>query len=84
MNHNQLDFESDFMSNLRDFLRRHTGFRSDDYSEFRFQNLFDIPAKIREVMKDLRNSPQIYTLNCFTKGSINEDILESKEKITEI
>lgn len=84
MNHNQLDFESDFMSNLRDFLKRHTGFKSDDYTEFRFQNLFDIPAKIREVIKDLRNTTQTLNLNCFNKGSINEDVLESKDKSTEI
>ncbi len=84
MNHNQLDFEVDFLNNLRDFLRRHTGFKSDDYYEFKFFYLFDVPKKIKELIRELRSAPQVYTLNCFNKGTINEDVIESKEKSTDM
>lgn len=84
MNHNQLDFESDFMSNLRDFLRRHTGYKSDDYGEFKFQNLFDVPFKIKEIIRELRNAPQFVAFNCFNKESINDPIIEDPENNDEL
>jgi abhydrolase domain-containing protein 17 len=80
MNHNQLDFESDFMYNLRDFLRRHTGYKSDDYSDFKFSHLFEVPFKIKEIIRELRIAPQYVSFNCFNKECINDDVIEAPEK----
>jgi hypothetical protein len=84
MNHNQLDFESDFMYNLKDFLRRHTGYRSDDYCELKFQSLFEVPLKIKEVIRELRMAPQYVAFNCFNKETINDNVIETPEKNSDI
>jgi len=84
MNHNQLDFEIDFINNLKDFLRRHTAFKSDEYYEFTHHNIFDVPLKIKEIIREMKMAPQTITFNCFTAENINNHVIESRDKNTEI
>ena len=78
MNHNQFDYEMDLIYPLKDFLRRHTGFKSGESSDILLPNsLFEIPLKIKEALIRL-NLTKINNINsCF--GDKDNNFIE-KEK----
>lgn len=51
MDHNQFDYENDFIIPLKDFLRRHTTFNSNESMKNVFPNfLYEVPIKMKKMI----------------------------------
>jgi hypothetical protein len=86
MNHNQFDYETDLIYPLKEFLRRHTGFRTDDPSDLKIlPSIFDIPLEIREVIDNLKVNKNCGLSMCFGRESLhNVEGNETKEKDSDV
>jgi hypothetical protein len=57
MNHNQFDYENDLILPLKDFLRRHTGFKSGESANIQIpDSIYETPAYIKESIISMRNN----------------------------
>ena len=81
MNHNQFDYEMDLIFPLKDFLRRHTGFKSSETCDIEVPSFyFDIPLPVREMFKSIKakNTKSSMT-SCFC-GDNPDNLIEKENK----
>ncbi len=56
MNHNQFDYEEDLIYPLKEFLRRHTGFKTNETFAINIpENMYETPPYIKEAIYNMRN-----------------------------
>ena len=81
MNHNQFDYESDLIYPLKDFLRRHTGFRTGEFSDVEIPSIFiEIPLPVKEMINNVKvQSNQKGFSSCFCGDVDSNNIKDNKE-----
>ncbi len=53
MDHNQFDYENDFIQPLKDFLRRHTAFNSNESMKYVFpKSFYEVPTQMQMVIEN--------------------------------
>ena len=57
MDHNQFDYDNDFIQPFKDFLRRHTSFNSSDTMKYVFPTSFyEIPPQIQLMIENQKKN----------------------------
>jgi len=60
MDHNQFDYDNDFIQPLKDFLRRHTAFNSGDTMKYVFPSTFyEIPTQIQMMIENYKKNAKL-------------------------
>jgi predicted RNA-binding protein len=81
MNHNQFDYENDLIYPLKDFLRRHTGFKTTDLSDIEIPSMFfEVPSSVKEMINNYKfKENQKGMSSCFC-GDAERNIIREAEK----
>lgn len=71
MNHNQFDYECDLIFPFKDFLRRHTGFKSDEIINILLPyHIYEIPLEVKQTLKQIRYRKKVSGFKaCFGGGN---------------
>lgn len=79
MNHNQFDYDLDLILPLKEFLRRHTSFKSSDTSNIIIpSSIYEMPPNIKEMISDLKMKNKRIS-SCF--GPCNDGEKVDQEKL---
>ena len=78
MNHNQFDYDSDLIFPLKDFLKRHTGFKSGDTCDIDIPSFyFEIPLPVKEMLNNLKiKNTQEGVSSCLCGENIETTVLD--------
>jgi hypothetical protein len=81
MNHNQFDYENDLIYPLRDFLRRHTGFRTSDYSDIQIPSMFfEVPLSVKEMINNFKHKESQKGISSCFCGDAERSVIREAEK----
>jgi len=82
MNHNQFDYELDLIFPLKDFLRRHTCYKTGEASEIILpSDIFEIPLAIKEIINTLKINNKKNAHSCFESNDHDNSINVTKADI---